>query len=219
MFKKILFSVAAIGLFAVGQNVQAASIADAGISKEKVSQIEQTVNNAVKHYVPKNQLRNFPTTPGVVQDVEDGLYQIRFKDAPFYITTNAGRSYNGNSIHSWTHKYDASFVFYIKNVGNGEVVILDTLNLRAVEVGGSTAFNGSKIQLWDLNVNMPTMRWTIQEAPIVHTAEIDSVQIVNVNSNLAIDAMGGHVVSGNYFHAWQKLNISNQKFLLEKLTI
>lgn len=219
MFKKVLIGLAAVCIFAIGQQVEAASIADAGISKEKVMQMDAKANNIVKDYVAKNKLRSLPNTPGVVKDVEDGLYQIRFKDAPFYLTLYRGLSKNGNTLFSWSHAYGATFMFYIKNVGNGEVMIFDTLNFRAVEIQNSYAFNGSRVQLWDANPNYPTMRWTVQEAPISHTAEVDSVQIVNVNSNLSIDAMGSRQIRGNTFHAWSKLNISSQKYILEKITL
>lgn len=219
MFKKVLIGLAAVFLLVIGQSADAATIQEVGISKEKVAQMDAKANSIVKDYVAKNKLRSLPLTPGVVKDVEDGLYQIRFKDAPFYLSLYKGVSKNGNTLYSWSHSYGATFMFYIKNVGNGEVMIFDTLNFRAVEIQNSRTANGSKLQLWDANANYPTMRWTIQEAPISHTAEVDSVRIVNVNSNLAIDAMGSRVIKGNTFHSWGKLNISSQKYLLEKITL
>ncbi|MBP1040244.1 RICIN domain-containing protein [Vagococcus sp. BWB3-3] len=218
MIKKILVGLAAVCFLAIGQNAYAATIQEAGISKEQVAQFDEKATSIVKDYVAKNKLRSFPSTPGIVKDVEDGLYQIRFKDAPFYLTLYGGRSANGNSLYSWTHAYGASFVFYIKNVGNGEVMIFDTIGFRAVEIQNSNVFNGARLQLWNANPAYPTMRWTVQEAPISHSAEVDSVNLVNVNSNLAIDVVGGRLTRGNHYHSWQKLNVASQKFLLEKLT-
>ncbi|MHC5228099.1 RICIN domain-containing protein [Enterococcus sp. LJL99] len=192
---------------------QAASLAEVGISKEQVAQYDRIASEKVQGYVnkeinPRNRLQQ-------VVLYSDGLYQIRFKDAPFYLNTANGRSFNGNTFKSGRHSYNASYVFYLKNIGNGEVMIFDVLNFRAMEIANSTCYNGSKLQLWDANPDMPTMRWRIEKAPKVHNFEVNSVQIVNVNSNLAVDAKGGHVTNTASFHAWSRLNASNQKFLLE----
>lgn len=220
MIKKVLLGVLFLGsLITAGTfssvESQATSLAEVGISKEQAAEYDRIASEKVKGYVNKGTTRFGSTQQVVIYG--DGLYQIRFKDAPFYMTTSNGASFNGNTFHSWSHKFNASFVFYLKNIGNGEVMIFDTLNFRAMEIGGSTTNNGSRLQLWDANPNLPTMRWRIQRAPKAHNLEVDSVQIVNVNSNLAIDAKGGRVTDFVGFHGWTRLNAANQKFLLEWL--
>lgn len=96
MFKKSLLSMFVLGSIyftavVSSKEVQAITIEEVGISKE----YDRIASEKVKNYTnPLSKQRGVQET--IIYG--DGLYQIRFKDAPYYISTTKGRSYNGNTF-------------------------------------------------------------------------------------------------------------------------
>lgn len=121
----------------------------------------------------------------------------------------------------WMQHYGAASVFYVKNVtdvlGNptGEVIIFETIGWKAIEIQNSYGYDGAKIQVWDYSTahHLSTQRWRIEANPYASGA----VNIVNVNSEKVFDAMGSAMVPQVKIHAWPKVDVPSQRFVLNKL--
>ncbi|MEI5993062.1 RICIN domain-containing protein [Candidatus Enterococcus mansonii] len=196
------------------EHVKKVEVSNSIISREQFQKADQIASEKVQGVKPSQTRSFFPGT----SYVDDGLYQVRFKDAPFYLDVMGGQSVNGNGLHMWTHHYGAAAVFYIKNIGNGEFVLFETTGWKSVEIGGSNVFNGAPVQIWDYqSIGIPTQRWRLE--PVIDSWGIPdgSVKLVNINSGKVLNAVDGKVIPYVRVNSWESLNISGQKFNLERL--